>query len=183
VLADDPALTPAQQLRVARIERAAEEMTELITALLLLAREDDLAVHEPCDARQITQACVERYRPLADSRGTTLVLDTMADAVELVVPAALFTMVVANLVQNAVAHTRDGTIGVSLDREALTVRDTGSGIDSTVQARVFERYYRGPDSSGAGIGLSLVKRICDRLGWRIALQNNPTAGATATLRF
>jgi signal transduction histidine kinase len=182
VLADNPNLTSEQEERIARIERAAEEMAELIDALLLLAREENAPAEEPCDAVRIAGDCIERYRGLAASRGTTLSLDAR-QAVSLTVPPALFTIVVANLVHNAVAHTRDGSIAVSLDSGVLTVRDTGSGIRGEELSRIFERHYRGPESAGAGIGLSLVKRVCDRLGWQIALQSDPIEGTTAILRF
>jgi signal transduction histidine kinase len=182
VLADNPNLTSEQEERIARIERAAEELAELIDALLLLAREENAPAEEPCDAVRIAGDCIERYRGLAASRGTTLSLDAR-QAVSLTVPPALFTIVVANLVHNAVAHTRDGSIAVSLDSGVLTVRDTGSGIRGEELSRIFERHYRGPESAGAGIGLSLVKRVCDRLGWQIALQSDPIEGTTAILKF
>ncbi len=182
VLAEDPGLSAVQRERVARIERAAEEMTQLIGALLLLAREEDRPLDDSCDARPIADACVERYRTLAASRGTTLRL-IAPTAVELSAPSALFAIVLANLVHNAVAHTRDGEITVTLDPASLAVEDSGSGIGDEAFGRVFERHYRGPDSRGAGIGLFLVKRVCDRLGWQIALQSNPGKGTTATLRF
>jgi signal transduction histidine kinase len=180
VLADDPALTEAQRHRVARIERATEEMTDLIAALLLLAREEQAPVESPCDAARLAADCVARYRPLAEARGTTLALRA-AQPVALPVPAALFAIVVANLVRNAVAHTKGGTIAVELDAARLVVRDSGSGIGAEARERVFERHYRGPESDGAGIGLSLVKRICDRLGWRIVLESDLIAGTTVSV--
>ncbi|TRZ98738.1 MAG: sensor histidine kinase [Rhodocyclaceae bacterium] len=182
VLADDPSLTAAQLERVARIERAAEEMAELIAALLLLAREEQTPADESCDGRRIAVDCVERYRTLAASRGATLALDAPTK-IDLRAPPALFAIVVANLVHNAVAHTRNGHIAVGLDQRNLTVRDTGGGIRSEELAHVFERYYRGPQSAGAGIGLFLVKRICDRMGWQINLQSDIDGGTTVTLSF
>lgn len=182
VLAEDSTLGPAQRERVARIERAGEEMAELIAALLLLAREESAAAEESCSATRIATDCVERYRSLASSRGTRLMLDAPA-AIELKAPQALFAIVVANLVHNAVAHTRNGRISVSLDAQSLTVQDSGSGIGGEALAHVFERHYRGPESDGAGIGLFLVKHICDRLGWQVALQSDPVTGTTVALRF
>jgi signal transduction histidine kinase len=182
VLADDPQLNTAQIQRVARIGRATEEMAELIAALLLLAREENSPVDEPCQAGQIASDCIERYRPLAALRSTTLTLE-VAGSVTLAVPPALFAIVIANLVHNAVANTRAGSINVELTAQTLSVRDTGSGIRDEALGHVFERYYRGPESSGAGIGLSLVKRICDRLGWHIALHSDPIRGTIATLEF
>lgn len=182
VLAEDSTLGQAQRERVARIERAGEEMAELIAALLLLAREETAVAEESCSASRIATDCVERYRPLAGSRGTRLQLDA-APGIELKVPQALFAIVVANLVHNAVAHTRNGRISVSLDARTLTVQDSGSGIDAEALAHVFERHYRGPESDGAGIGLFLVKHICDRLGWQISLHSDASAGTTVELRF
>lgn len=181
VLADDPGLTPDQINRITRIERAAEEMTDLTAALLLLAREEDVATEEPCDAASIAHQCAERYRPLAALRNTTLDLTTIP--LLLRVPPALFAIVIANLVRNAVAHTRDGHIAVALDAHALTVSDSGSGIDGAALGHVFDRYYRGTESTGAGIGLSLVKRICDRFDWKIDLQSDPIRGTRINLRF
>lgn len=182
VLAEDSGLTPAQHTRVARIERAAAEMSELITALLLLAREQDAPVEEPCDAAQTVRDCVDRHRALAAGRRTEVQLALDA-APRLEVPPALLAIVVGNLVRNAVAHTEGGMVNVRLDLDRLVVSDTGIGIRHEELGRVFQRYYRGAASAGAGIGLSLVKRICDRYGWQIALESREGAGTTATLLF
>lgn len=182
VLAEDPSLSPAQRERVARIERATDEMGELIAALLLLAREETTPHNETCDARRIAHHCIERYRPLAATRGSVLSF-VAPSVVDLRAPPALFAITLANLLHNAVAHTRNGEVSVRLDPASLTVRDSGSGIRDEALARVFDRHYRGPESAGAGIGLSLVKRICDRLGWRIELRSDATSGTCATLRF
>ena len=64
------------------------------------------------------------------------------------------------------------------DRDQLQL-----GIEDAEQQRVFERLYRGTDSEGAGIGLFLVKRICDRLGWTASLQSSALAGSEITIRF
>lgn len=182
VLAEDPGLSAAQAARVARIERAAADMSALIAALLLLAREETAPVEDPCDAVQIARDCIGRYQPLAASRGTTIELDAPLPA-WLHVPPAIVAIVVTNLVQNALVHTEGGTIAVRIDADRLTVSDTGAGISDKEISQVFQRYHRGPESSGAGIGLSLVKRICDRHGWRIALDSRAGGGTTATLEF
>jgi signal transduction histidine kinase len=181
VLADDPHLSASQARCVARIRRAAADMAELIAALLL-AREEATPIDASCDAVRIANDCLERHQALAGSHGTTLSLTAPAP-VTLAVPAALFAIVVANLVRNAIDHSRAGAVAIRLDMERLTVQDSGVGIGDSEISQVFRRYYRGPASGGAGIGLSLVKRICDRYGWRIELAAVPTGGTIATLRF
>lgn len=182
VLAEDPALGEAQMRRVARIERAAGEMSALISALLLLAREEVAPVEDPCDCRQLVRECVERYRALATLRHNELVL-CVDTPVSLATAPAFFAIVVSNLVRNAVAHTESGRIEVQLLDDRLLVADTGVGIQSEDIGRVFQRYYRGSASAGSGIGLSLVKRICDRHGWQIELESRSGGGTCATLKF
>ena len=177
-----PGLPPAQIERVARIERAAAEMGELISALLLLAREEKAQGEQAADAGILVSECVERYRPHAERRQTKLALRLEA-AVRLDSPPALFSIVVANLIRNAVAHTEGGAIEVLLAPGQLTVQDSGTGIVDEEIGRVFQRYYRGAGSAGSGIGLSLVKRICDVQAWQIGLENRAGGGTIATLKF
>ncbi len=182
IIAADPGLDPGLRERVARIERASSEMTQIVEALLLLARESGLPENVHCDAGRLARECVERHRPQAAIHDSRIELDAGSD-VSLPVPAALFAMVLANLVRNAVAHSQAGTIRIQLDPRALVVSDEGVGIDADEQERVFERFYRGSQSKGAGIGLSLVRRICDRLGWRIELASQPSSGTSVRIDF
>lgn len=182
VLGEDASLGEPQARRVGRIGRAAIEMSSLIDALLLLAREDDTSVDESCDCELLLRQIVERYRTLAVQRANKIELVIEA-AINLTVAPALFSIVVGNLVRNAISHTESGAVTVSLHQDRLVVVDTGVGISREEIGRVFQRYYRGASSSGAGIGLSLVKRVCDRQHWEIALESRTGGGTTATLQF
>lgn len=182
VMAEDASMDEVQAKRVARVARAAIEMSSLIDALLLLAREDSALAEESCDCELLLRQIVERYRTLAVQRENRIELVIEA-AISLKVAPALFLIVVGNLVRNAISHTDGGCITVSLHRDRLVVVDTGIGISNDEIGRVFQRYYRGASSGGAGIGLSLVKRVCDRQHWEIALESRAGGGTTATLRF
>jgi signal transduction histidine kinase len=182
VLGEDISLGPAQAGRVARIERAAGEMSALTAALLHLAREESAPVEEACECAPLVLAAVDRHRKQAENRHSAIEVE-IETPVWLDVAPALFSIVVDNLVRNAVAHTEGGKVTVRLAADRLTVTDTGCGIADADRERVFERGYRGAASEGAGIGLSLVKRICDRQRWRIELQNATGGGTEATLRY
>jgi signal transduction histidine kinase len=91
--------------------------------------------------------------------------------------------VVSNLVGNAVRNTDKGRIDVRLEADRIVVQDTGSGIAARDLQQIFERRYRSPHSGGLGLGLYLVKRICDRLGWRVEVQSAPGAGARFDVLF
>ena len=75
-----------------------------------------------------------------------------------------------NLVGNAVRYTPSGAVRVRVRRESSSgvfeVEDTGPGIPAAERDRAFDRFYRGPDAAeqGAGLGLSIVRRIAERHG-------------------
>jgi signal transduction histidine kinase len=96
--------------------------------------------------------------------------------------------VLTNLLHNAVEYNRPGgTIELSIDRHGdalqIEVRDTGIGIRSDVQARIFERFFRADpsryaDTPHAGLGLAIVKSYVDLLGGTIAVESTPGVGTT-----
>jgi signal transduction histidine kinase len=90
---------------------------------------------------------------------------------------------VSNLVRNAFSYTDAGTVRILQDERRLVVEDSGRGIPGDAFYQVFLRHFRGAASEGAGIGLFLVKRICDRYGWRIRLDSRENRGTTVTVDF
>lgn len=96
-----------------------------------------------------------------------------------------------NLISNAIKYGRGGGwIGVRArlaGREIqITVADRGIGIQPSEQPRIFEPFYRTPDAvaaqiQGAGLGLSLVKRIVEAHGGRIAVSSAPGSGSEFTV--
>ncbi len=102
--------------------------------------------------------------------------------------------VVNNLVENAVRHSpEDSTIEVSLcndgEKIKFTVKDNGDGISSTLQKDIFKPFFQGEvskrNSTGMGIGLSIVKKIADSLDARIDLVSDPSVqkGTEITIQF
>lgn len=184
VLQEDAAITPAQRERLVRVERAARDMAELIRALLLLAREpaQEIQVEEPCDAAEVVRDCVEKHRHLLRNKRTEVELDVRA-APKLAAEPVLLSVVVGNLIRNAFSYTESGKVTIRLDAGRLVVSDSGPGIRADEIGQVFQRYYRGSASQGAGIGLSLVKRVCDRYGWVVAIESREGEGTSARLSF
>ena len=94
---------------------------------------------------------------------------------------------VGNLVQNAIRHTPPGgrVVVIGEPRDAgvtLVVEDDGEGISIESREKVFEPFWRGDSartSKGSGLGLTLVKRIVERLGGEIMV----SAGAAGGARF
>jgi signal transduction histidine kinase len=183
LLEDDKRLDEKEQGRIARIGRAAKEMIELTAALLLMAREDTARepVEQNCDVCDVVRNAIETHRHLV--RAKTDVELVCNSHPRLATERTLLGIVVANLIRNAFAYTESGMVSISLESDRLTVADTGPGIREEEIGKVFQRHFRGMTSTGAGIGLSLVKRICDRYGWEILIESSEGRGTTAQLIF
>lgn len=163
------------------------EITQLIDRLLELARLD--AAHlrrERTDVTPLTRRVVERLEPTASAAGVRLET-ALTQEVQQSVDAALFTHVVQNLVSNAIKYTpAGGLVRVALSATELTVTDTGIGIAPEHIGNIFERFYQVDPSrsaDGVGLGLALVKNICDLHGWRIGVQSQVGQGTTFVVTF
>jgi len=182
ILVADPNLDSKNQRRIQRIDRAVHEMGEIAGALLVLAREQDGLPMESgrCDAETVARELIARYRELFHGKPVELQLVVEART-EVHADHAVLAMVLGNLLRNALGVTDNGEVRVRIQADAVLVEDTGPGIDPAIAARLFQAHVKGAGSGGAGIGLSLVQRLCERQGWRIALTNRDGGGAVARL--
>jgi signal transduction histidine kinase len=182
VLAEQHGLPSAAQRVTARLQRATREMREFIEALLFLSREEPAdGDRARCELRGIVAQLVE------DCRGTTVAAKSLkielAPSTELWLdtPPALPTIVISNLLRNAVEHTDGGTIRVALEGRTFRITDTGRGIPEDARAALFERGHS--TKPGGGMGLHLTKRICDRFGWQLTIASTAGKGTTASVTF
>ena len=182
VLLADETRPEKERRRLERIERAAADMADLTTALLAMAREGDDGRHAPVQVAMLVEEALDKHRHLLRDKPVEAVLDIRARPT-LAVDPKLLAIVLANLVRNSFTYTERGEVRVVLEADRLTVADTGLGIPGEALGQVFQRHYKGRDSRGAGIGLSLVKKICDRHDWQITLASEEGRGTRATLVF
>jgi signal transduction histidine kinase len=183
VLEGDGGLSERARDRISRIDRAAEEMSDITSALLLLAREEVAAPpHTPCAIEAVLRDVVEKHRYLLEGKPVDLAL-TVEGAQSLPVERTLLAIALGNLVRNAFMYTHRGLIRIRLDCAGLSIEDTGTGMAEEAVARAFERYYRRGAGHGEGIGLSLVKRICDRYGWDVSMSSKEGQGTVVRLGF
>ena len=183
VLLEDESLTDKQELRIRRIKRAARDMSELGTALLLMVREEHaLTSGGGCVLAEVVREVVEKQRHQLAGKPVEVEVHTSP---ELILPAdpGLVEILVSNLVRNAFSYTAAGTVVVRQDAHSLTVSDTGKGMPEQAVKQVFIRHFRDMASEGAGIGLSLVKRICDRYGWQVRLESGEQRGTSVRVEF
>jgi signal transduction histidine kinase len=183
LLLSRPQLDDKTRARLERIQRAEQQCTDLISALLLLSRNE--RGHGAADVGRIAEQLLDAHRAQIGGKPLQLRLEgergLAVDAPEAAVAVAL-----GNLIGNAVKYTAQGDVVVRMLREAVQVEDSGPGLTPEDAARLFERGYRGTHaehSQGGGIGLSIVRRLCDLYGWNVRVVPGNERGVVATLSF
>lgn len=119
----------------------------------------------------------------ATARGVSIVRDDVP-ALRVAIDADRLTLVLVNLIDNAVKHGKPGGgvfVGGHVDESGfvrLTVDDDGPGIACVDRERVFAFGDRGDtEANGTGIGLALVRLMIERAGGRVDLETSPLGGA------
>lgn len=169
-----------------RIDSRCRQMNSLIDSMLFLARdptslENDFAeidlldvIHDQLDAashhidgKGIHIHIIENTRPRVFSS------------------EAILSVVFGNLLRNALLHSESKDINIELNPDGFTIRDFGLGIPDELKDRMFERFASGVTGieQGSGIGLGLVKRLCDHFEWVLSVQSRTGQGTTMSVNF
>lgn len=183
MVAGETCLSPMAQRSITRIRKASKEMESLVEGFLLLAREDDFGHSEhPYWISEVIADEAEKAQLLIRDKPIEWVTRIDHDF-QVSVPYYVFSIVIGNLIRNACHYTDHGRIEVVVGKNRIQVMDTGIGMSEEQLGKVFELFYRGEsgNQSGKGIGMSLVKRFCDRFGWTITLDSEPGKGTVATV--
>jgi signal transduction histidine kinase len=191
-------LTAEQRDSIARIRRSARALMALIHDLLELGRaeEGQLAVHlDRVVLRDVVRDAVEEHRAAAQAAGLTLVHAEDRSETILATDPARVTQVLGNLLSNAIKYTPSGgRIEVSTEmlarrdtddgaRLAIHVVDDGPGIPADKHEEIFGEFTRldAADKPGAGLGLSIARRVARLLGGDVTVSGAQGRGARFTL--
>ncbi|MDE3072757.1 MAG: HAMP domain-containing histidine kinase [Pseudomonadota bacterium] len=187
LLQGSPGLTDKLSERLKRIERASRQATELIEALLLLSRAERRGPTrgETTEVGKVAADVIESQR--AQLRGKPLTIDLeVQEPVSVNAPASVLSVALTNLIGNAIKYTLEGNVRIVVGEGRIEVVDTGPGIKPEDAERLFQRGVRGEGvgGSGAGLGLAIVRRLCELYGWDVSMRpRTDTNGAIATIVF
>jgi signal transduction histidine kinase len=174
----------AQHAPAERIYRAAQEATECVNVLLLLARAPQLARCAPVPVCEVAHRETERYQAMVADK--PVALRCVGEAhIAVRAPVELCTAAIGNLVRNACQYTEEGSVTVVLQPGRVIVEDTGPGLPDAVRQTMGQGDRAAPSSgsAGTGLGLSLVIRICEYLGATLEYANRPGGGSRFTIIF
>jgi two-component system, OmpR family, sensor histidine kinase QseC len=163
-----------------------DRSTRLVEQLLALARADQPLQDDKLrdvDIADVAREQLAAHRARAEQHGIALhgALEPGATRAD----PALLSVMVRNLLDNALRYTPPGghiTVATRADEQGpmLTVEDDGPGIPEAERERVFERFHRlpGQRATGSGLGLSIVRRVADVHGARVAIAAGPADRGT-----
>jgi PAS domain S-box-containing protein len=194
----DTSLTPEQATYAKAIKTSGDTLLSLIEEILDFSKIEagklDLEARAFAPATLVEET-VELLAPRAHDKGIEIAsyVDDRVPA-QVIGDAARLRQVLLNLAGNAIKFTETGGVAVTVepgiwpDELQLAVRDTGIGIAPEAQARIFREFEQADDGAtrrygGTGLGLTITKRIVDRMGGNIDVDSIPFGGSTFTVRL
>jgi DNA-binding response OmpR family regulator/nitrogen-specific signal transduction histidine kinase len=184
---------PDRRSYLETIRRNAQRLLRLVEQFMVLARLDAARVARPSPqpAGQRVSLLVESFRTLAEDKDISLM--AKCEGLWVSCDADAFETIVVNLVSNAIKYTpTGGRVSVAVERidagyVDIVVSDTGIGIPTEQQAKVFDRFYRATDASemapGSGLGLALVRELVTANRGDIGLVSENGSGTTVRVRL
>jgi len=179
--------THKQQIEIyQRIDDAVENVNELINTFLLLARgkAENLSEEDKFDLTVLAQNVIENLRTYSEDKNIHFRVITESSD-KLSINAALFSIVLTNLVKNSILNTDQGEISITLQRDGFVVCDSGKGLTDVIKQFIngSEVVIAPGSRHNQGLGLSIVKRVCEREKWIISAYNGDNGGACFMVNF
>jgi heavy metal sensor kinase len=165
---------PEYRESLARILTVSEETTQLVEALLTLARADAAATHlhfTDMDLSPVLLKISQHVSVLAHSKGLSFSPELSGDQLPLHGDSAAIERLLLAILENAIKYTPNGGVvrlrsSIVADRIVIEVEDTGVGISAEDLPRIFDRFYRADQArsreiQGSGLGLSIARWIAE----------------------
>lgn len=173
---------------VRQVERSLDTMETLLRTLLDISRLDAGVVrpdYSDVSLDQIFQGVRSDFEPIATNKG--LRLHFVGTSASFRTDRTLLLRILQNIVSNAIRYTARGGVVVGLRRYRgnyrIDVADTGTGIAEDQRDVIFDEFHRGVAVSestlagaGLGLGLAIVQRMADALGYRVTLNSRLNIG-------
>jgi len=168
------------------------EINNMLEKLLYLSRlkKDTVYYTKPYELKILVDSLLSKYAPEL-KRKQIKVSKAVKSGTSLDLPEEYASALLSNLITNAIKYSHSKTV-ITIKGETLAgdtyiqIIDQGIGIKQKDMNKIFNRFYRAKSAliaPGHGIGLSLVKRICDLYHISLAFDSSPGKGTTVSLRL
>lgn len=189
--------TTANLESIERVLRNGRLLLRLINDSLEISRFDAgklMLQLAPTDVRELLNTVLEMVDPLAHAKHLSLVANFERAPAQVITDPLRLQQVITNLLSNAVRYTNSGTVRLecwqSEQQWVIAISDSGIGIATEDQERIFDPYFQTAASEaasiqtgGTGLGLAIVSRLVKLLQGEIHLSSHPGDGSTFTVSF
>lgn len=177
------------------LRQKGEYMVELVEDFSLAFKLKNQAIPletKPLEINQFLQNVVLKFVNDRTIQDVHFVYQPLNKKVLVEVDKRWFERMLDNIIFNAIKHnpphiTIHLSISVETEFISIEVKDDGVGMDKSVLENLFERYYRGTNTSekkeGSGLGMNIAKAICELHGGHIVVRSAPGVGTTITMRL
>ena len=187
------ALSEQQQENLKVIDKSSNHLLKIIEDLLNYSRLDakdiELKINELAP-QEIVDCCFDLLREQAKARSVELSLKLNTEQ-SVFSDETRINQVLINLLSNAIKFSKDANVKVEVNKLSdgthtgieVKVTDEGVGIDEKDQSQIFEPFVQVDNSStrefpGAGLGLAITKKLCEKLGGGISVESEEGKGST-----
>ncbi len=158
-----------------------QRLQKLSVDLLDLSRLDAGSVElrpEQLDLAELARSVAQEFRPAVSRHGTELSLQLPEEGVSALADPERVAQIMRILLDNALRHTPEGTsVTVTAVRDngsaEFTVADSGPGMTKGADGRVFDRFWTGDATTGAGLGLAIAKELAEHMRGDISVSSEP----------
>ncbi len=160
-----------------------EQYVEMVMVFLRLDSDQTDYVFRTYDLDNILRQSIKRFSGEFIQRKISL--DYRPAEASVITDEKWLSFIIEQILSNALKYTKEGSITITFRNEKLYIRDTGIGIAPEDLPRIFQKGYTGyngrSDKRASGIGLYLVKKICDNMGHDISVTSQVGKGTLVCL--
>jgi signal transduction histidine kinase len=176
---DDPGINPYLE----KIQRATTNMANMIHALLAVTRDQPTKnANQHIALQPLVEEILETMSPEILAKQISIDNQLTPD-ISIEADRTLITVVLTNLIRNAVKHGQQSSIKIDMQAQVLAITDNGIGIAGEDLQHIFDFRFRGQNSQGYGVGLYIAKLICDYQDWSLDLVPNSQGGIIDRINF
>ncbi len=170
----------AEVEKLIRLVQGIEDITKAEASFF--ARKD----YKLVELREFLSTIVQKIKPLASAKGLEMIITETKD-LSVYTDSDKLERVLQNILSNAIKHTKKeasaSTTGQMETCSSSESATTGAGIERNALELIFRRFYHGADSTGLGLGLSIVKELLEVMGGSIDVESRKEEGSRFTIRL
>lgn len=177
---------------IKKVDFEQKKLQSIIKDFILLSKLDkEILKNEKASLDKLILENIEVHLERLEEKSLELKLDLDED-LEVNFNEKYLNIVISNLITNAIKYTNEGFIKINAKKDKahiyFEICDSGIGINKEDYAKIFERFYRvdkvrSSFEEGSGLGLSIVKKLCERFHSKITMKSEENKGSCFKVEF